>query len=141
MNLGDEARNRRVAKLVAVRHAHTAGLPSDCFRAAVEVTDVAGLAVDEVVTVDLDVTESLRQGTDAVVIVLAATVVSLHSVACTVPHAIKCKGMTPLAEAVCAAVSPAVDKAAFVTVFSELCSGSASSLSLKSVVFDCSTRC
>lgn len=140
MNLGDEARNRRVAKLDTVRHAHTAGLPSECFRAAVEVTNVAGLAVDEVVTVDLNVIESLRQRTNAVIIVLAATVVSLHSVACTVPHAIKCKEMTRPAEAVRAAVSPAVDKAAFVTVFSELCSGSASSLSLKSVVIDCSTR-
>jgi len=138
--LGDEARNRRVAKLDTVRHAHTAGLPSECFRAAVEVTNVAGLAVDEVVTVDLNVIESLRQRTNAVIIVLAATVVSLHSVACTVPHAIKCKEMTRPAEAVRAAVSPAVDKAAFVTVFSELCSGSASSLSLKSVVIDCSTR-
>jgi len=99
VNLGDESRNRRVAKLVAVRKAHAADLPSHCFHVAVEVTNVAGLAVDEVVTVGLDVTKSLRQHTTAVAFVLAATVVSLQSVARTVPDAVQSKAMKPLAVA------------------------------------------
>ncbi|OSX79274.1 hypothetical protein BU14_0082s0039 [Porphyra umbilicalis] len=140
VNLGDEARILRAAKLVAVRQAHMTNLPADCFRVAVEVTNSVNLAVEEVITAELDVTESLRQHTTAVVFVVAATVVCLASVADTIRVAVEGKDMKALNEAVRVAVSPAMVKAAFVTVFSELSSGTTSKRSQPSVVFDCHTR-
>jgi len=139
VNLGDQARILRAAKLIAVRQAHLTSLPADCFRVAVEVTDSVNLEVEEVITVEFNVTKSLRQHTTAVIFFVAATVVCLASVVDTIRVAVEGKDMKALNEALRVSVSPVMAKAAFVTAFSELSSETTSTRTQPSVVLNCDT--